>query len=150
MSRSSGSICGRARSATAPDADSVRRERRTMYFIKIDGRELPVPYYYSVTSKDIESSGSGRSDETGVVHRNRIRRSVRVCTVKWRIPGSALGQLDTDLSAELLDVSLLDPASAGYVRLDMYADNIRSEFYQQQNGSLTESWWDISCTLTEF
>ena len=121
-----------------------------MYFIKINNRELPTPFYYSVSSRDIASSDSGRSDETGLVHRNRIRRSVKTCDVKWRIPGSMLGQLDTDLSAELLEVSLLDPASAGYVDCDMYAESLRSDFYQQQNGLESESWWEISCRLTEY
>ena len=121
-----------------------------MYFIKINERELPTPFYYSVTSKDIESSDSHRYDETGLVHRNRIRRSVKVCEVKWRIPGNMLETLDTDLSAPLLNVSLLDPGSAGYVDCEMYADSISSEFYQQQNNSESASWWEISCRLTEF
>ena len=121
-----------------------------MYFIKINGNVLPTPFYYSVSSKDIDSSDSGRSDETGVVHRNRIRHSVKTCDVKWRIPGSSLGQLETDLSGELLEVSLLDPCSAGYVDCDMYAENMRADFYQHQNGSETASWWEISCRLTEY
>ncbi|MBP5605514.1 MAG: hypothetical protein J6X60_08225 [Ruminiclostridium sp.] len=121
-----------------------------MYFIRINGTALPTPCSYSVSSADIESADSGRSDETGVVHRNRIRRSVKTCDVKWRIPGTSLAPLDTSLSDELLHVSLLDPASAGYVNCDMYAKNIRADFYQQQNGSENDSWWEISCRLTEY
>lgn len=121
-----------------------------MYFLSINGHELPTPFYYSVTSKDIEGTCSGRSDETGVVHRNRVRHSVRTCDVKWRIPGSSLRLIDESLSDELLNVSMLDPASAGYVSCEMYADNIHSEFYQQQNGSESASWWEISCRLIQF
>ncbi len=121
-----------------------------MYFIRINDRTLPTPFFYSVASRDIASSDSGRSDETGVVHRNRIRRAVKTCDVKWRVPGSMLQQLDTDLSAEILHVSLLDPASAGYVDCEMYAESIRSDFYQQQNGLENESWWEISARLTEY
>ena len=121
-----------------------------MYFIKINGRTLPTPFYYSVSSRDIESSDSGRSDETGVVHRNRIRRSVKTCEVKWRVPGSELSQLDTDLSAELLEVNMLDPASAGYVDCEMYAESLHSEFYQHQNRNESASWWEISCRLAEY
>ena len=121
-----------------------------MYFIKINGSELPTPFYYSVTSRDIQSADTGRSDETGVVHRNRIRRSVKTCDVKWRIPGSSLAGLDTALADELLEVSLLDPGSAGYIGCKMYAESVRSEFYQQQNNNESESWWEISCRLTEF
>ena len=54
-----------------------------MYFININGHELPTPFFYSVTSRDIESSGSGRFDETGIVHRSRVRHNVRTCDVKW-------------------------------------------------------------------
>ena len=121
-----------------------------MYFISINGQTLPTPYYYSVTSRDIESSGSGRFDETGVVHRSRVRHSVKTCDVKWKVPASELGTISTSLSAELLHVSLLDPASAGYVSCDMYADGVKAEFYQHQNGSVNDSWWEISCRLTEF
>ena len=121
-----------------------------MYFIKINGTELPTPSYYSVTSRDVASSDSGRYDETGIVHRNRIRRSVKTCDVKWKIPGSALGALDTALADELLEVNMLDPASAGYISCEMYAESIRSDFFQQQNDSETASWWEISCRLVEY
>ena len=121
-----------------------------MYFLKINGAQLPVPYYYSVTSRDIESSDSGRSDETGVMHRNRVRHSVRTCDVKWRIPGSGLGELNVKLADALLRVSMLDPATGGYVELDMYAKDIRSDFYQHQNAHELTSWWEISCRLEEF
>ncbi len=121
-----------------------------MYFIKINNTVLPTPTYYSVTSKDIMSSDSGRYDETGVVHRNRIRRGVKTCNVKWKIAGTQLGALDTALGGEVLSVSMLDPASAGYTECDMYAESISADFYQQQNGSEMASWWEISCRLVEY
>lgn len=121
-----------------------------MYFININGHELPTPFFYSVTSRDIESSGSGRFDETGIVHRSRVRHNVRTCDVKWRVPGTQLNSISTDLSAELLHVSLLNPASAGYVSCDMYAECVKADFYQQQNGNTSESWWEISCRLVEY
>ncbi|MBR5088923.1 MAG: hypothetical protein IK093_05805 [Ruminiclostridium sp.] len=121
-----------------------------MYFIRINGVTLPTPVYYSVTSDDIPSADSGRSDETGVTHRNRIRHSVKTCDVKWRLPGSSLGQLGTSLGDELLDVELLDPGTGGYTSCDMYAASIKSDFYQQQNGDELLSWWEISCRLTEY
>ena len=121
-----------------------------MYFIRINGHELPTPFFYSVTSRDIESSGSGRFDETGIVHRSRVRHNVRTCDVKWRVPGTQLNSISTDLSAELLHVSLLNPASAGYVSCDMYAESVKADFYQQQNGNTSESWWEISCRLVEY
>jgi|GEM_PF-283975 len=121
-----------------------------MYFIKINNTELPTPSYYSVTSRDITGTDSGRYDETGVVHRSRVRTSVKTCDVKWRLDGSSLGSLNTALSGALLDVTLLDPSTAGYVRCDMYAESVKSDFYQQQNDDETDSWWEIGCRLVEY
>ena len=100
-------------------------------------------------SKDIESSDSGRSDETGVVHRNRVRSRVRTCSVKWRLPGDDLDDLNVKLAGESLSVTMLDPAEAGYSSCEMYADSVSAQFYQQQNGDIGESWWEISCKLIE-
>ncbi|MBR5088456.1 MAG: hypothetical protein IK093_03425 [Ruminiclostridium sp.] len=121
-----------------------------MYFISINGQQLPTPYYYCVTSKDIESSGSGRFDETGVVHRSRVRHNVKTCDVKWKIPGSQLSTISGSMADELLHVTLLDPATSGYVSCDMYAESSRAEFYQHQNAQESDSWWEISCRLIEF
>ena len=121
-----------------------------MYFIAIDGNELPVPVYYSVTADDVDSSDSGRSDETGVVHRNRIRHKVHSCDVKWKLPGSMLNSFNTDLSGDLLEVSLLDPATGNYIQCDMYAESIRYDFFQHQKQTESLSWWEISCRLTEY
>ena len=87
-----------------------------MFFIKINDTELPTPCYYSVTSKDITGTDSGRYDETGIVHRNRVRSCVKSCDIKWRLPGSSLEPLNAALSGELLEGTLLDPAT-GDVRI---------------------------------
>ena len=121
-----------------------------MYFLKINDTVLPTPCYYSVTSRDIESSDSGRYDETGIVHRNRVRTNVRTCDVKWKIPGNMLDVLNVNLSDALLKVSMLDPSSEGYTECDMYAKNVKSDFFQHQNGNELSSWWEISCRLEEF
>lgn len=121
-----------------------------MYFIKINGTALPTPFYYSVTSRDIESSDSGRYDETGVVHRNRVRHSVKTCDIKWRLPGNSLGSLNTKLSDALLKVNMLDPSTGGYIDCEMYAESVRSDFYQHQNMNEASSWWEISCRLVEY
>ncbi len=121
-----------------------------MYFIKINDAPLPTPYYYSVTSRDIESSDSGRYDETGVVHRNRVRHSVKTCDVKWRLPGNSLSPLNAALGDTLLEVNMLDPATGSYIDCEMYAESIRSDFYQHQNRSEPSSWWEISCRLVEY
>ncbi len=121
-----------------------------MYFLSINGKKLPVPSYYRVDNDDIDSTDSKRSDETGTMHRRRLRKGVRTCEVKWILDGSAASGLHTDLSEPLLAVSLLDPASAGYAECEMYAKNLTSVFYQQQNASETKSWWELSCTLVEY
>ena len=121
-----------------------------MYFLAINGTALPVPSYYRVDNDDIDSTDSKRSDETGTMHRRRLRKGVHTCEVKWILTGQAAEGLHTNLSEPLLNVSLLDPASAGYTECEMYAKNLTSVFYQQQNSSETKSWWEISCTLVEY
>ncbi len=121
-----------------------------MYFLKINGKELPVPSYYSVDNDDIDSSDSRRADETGLMHRRRIRQGVRTCEVKWILDGDSAKGLQVDLSDPLLAVSMLDPATAGYSECNMYARNLRSAFYQQQNEQVGKSYWEISCKLVEY
>ncbi len=121
-----------------------------MCFLAVNGTALPVPSYYRVDNDDIDSADSKRSDETGMMHRRRLRNGVRTCEVKWILDGMSAKGLCEDLSEPLLAVTLLDPASAGYVQCDMYAKNLTSVFYQQQNGSETKSWWELSCTLVEY
>lgn len=121
-----------------------------MYFLTINGKELPVPSFYSVDNNDIDSTDSARSDETGLMHRRRVRKGVRTCEVKWILDGESAEGLHTDLSEPLLSVSMLDPATCGYVDCSMYAKNLRSTFYQQQSGLPRKSWWEISCKLIEY
>lgn len=121
-----------------------------MYFLAINGTRLPTPSYYRVDNDDIDGTDSKRSDETGTMHRRRIRNSVHTCEVKWILDGMAAKGLHMNLSEPLLSVTLLDPAAAGYVQCDMYAKNLTSVFYQQQNSSETGSWWELSCTLVEY
>ncbi len=121
-----------------------------MYFLSINGTVLPTPSFYSVDNDDIDSTDSKRSDETGVMHRRRIRQGVVTCDVKWILDGAAVKGLETSLSEPLLKVRLLDPASAGYLECDMYAKNLKSVFYQQQNSNETKSWWEISCKLIQY
>lgn len=121
-----------------------------MYFLKINGTELPVPCYYSVDNDDIDSTDSRRSDETGLMHRRRIRQGVRTCEVKWILDGEEAEGLHLDLSEPLLAVSMLDPAASGYIECNMYAKNLRSVFYQQQNAQPGKSYWELSCKLIEY
>lgn len=121
-----------------------------MYFLKINDTVLPTPSYYSVDTADIDSEDSRRSDETGVAHRNRVRSGVKTCDVKWIISGGAAENLHINLSEPLLTVSMLDPATCGYIECDMYASNLKSVFYQQQNGSESGSYWEISCRLVQY
>lgn len=121
-----------------------------MTFLSINGVALPTPSFYAVDNDDIDSSDSSRSDETGMMKRRRIRKGVRTCDVKWILDGSAARGLQVNLSEPLLKVRLLDPGTASYSSCDMYAKNIKSVFYQQQNGSETKSYWEISCKLIEY
>lgn len=121
-----------------------------MYFLKINNQVLPTPSYYAVGADDIDSTDSRRSDETGQMHRRRLRAGVRTCTVKWILNGTQTAQLQGLLSEPELQVSLLDPAAANYCECTMFASKLSSTFYQQQNQSAAASYWEISCLLTEY
>lgn len=121
-----------------------------MYFLKINGKELPTPSYYAVDSDDIDSADSRRSDETGIMHRRRLREGVRVCAVKWILNGAQTAELQALLSETELAVTMLDPSAAEYYECTMFASELKSVFYQQQNGSPYASYWEVSCRLTEY
>lgn len=121
-----------------------------MYFLKVNGTVLPVPSYYRVDTTDVDSADSSRSDETGTMHRRRVRAGVKTCEVKWIINGSQADALHVSLAEPELDVSLLDPAACGYYECNMYATELKSVFYQQQNGSTSGSYWEVSCRLVEY
>lgn len=121
-----------------------------MYFLKINGKELPTPSYYAVDSDDIDSADSRRSDETGTMHRRRLRAGVKACSAKWILNGSQTAALQSLLSETELQVTLLDPATAEYYDCTMFAGELKSVFYQQQNGSPHASYWEVSCRLTEY
>lgn len=121
-----------------------------MFFLKINGKELPTPSYYAVDSDDIDSADSRRSDETGIMHRRRLREGVKVCTVKWILNGAQTAELQALLSETELEVTMLDPSAAEYYECVMFASELKSVFYQQQNGSPFASYWEVSCRLTEY
>lgn len=120
-----------------------------MFFLKVNGNMLPTPSYYAVDSDDIDSGDSRRSDETGIMHRRRLRKGVKVCTVKWILNGAQTAALQELLSETELEVTMLDPSGTEYYDCTMFASELKSVFYQQQ-GSLSASYWEVSCRLTEY
>lgn len=121
-----------------------------MYFLKINGTALPAPTYYRVDTTDVDSADSSRSDETGTMHRRRVRAGVKTCEVRWILSGSQADALHVSLAEPELEVMLLDPAACGYYKCSMYATELKSVFYQQQNGSTSGSYWEVSCRLVEY
>lgn len=121
-----------------------------MYFLKVNGETLPTPSYYAVDSDDIDSTDSRRSDETGIMHRRTLRSGVKTCTVKWILNGAQTAALQSLLSGTELQVTMLDPSDMGYCQRTMFASELKSVFYQQQNGSPGASYWEVSCLLTEY
>lgn len=121
-----------------------------MNFISLGGVTLPTPVFYSVETRDIDSTDSGRSDESGIVHRNVVRGGIKICEVKWRVNGTDAATIHKQLSEPLITAQIFDPAACAVYDCEMYADNLKSTFYQHQNGSAYGSYWEISCRLTEY
>ena len=54
-----------------------------MWYIKINGAQMPTPVTNSVTEIDIDSAETGRG-EAGFMHRERIRKNVASYDLEWQ------------------------------------------------------------------
>ena len=112
----------------------------------INGTTVASPASLSVVEQDLDSDSANR-DETGRMHRDRIRRGIRKVSVKW----TALQQSDaaTILSAvspASFSVEYIDPESAAGQIRTMYVGDRTCEVVATTLGKR----WNLSFDLIEY
>lgn len=120
-----------------------------MNLITIGGYTPPAPVSYSVTSSDLDSSESGRS-ESGYMSRERIRGSVRKINASWRITTDELLALTSAIYPASFSVTFFYPTTAYYAEnVEMYAGDRTLDLVTNIDGE-SEAYWDFSVNFVEY
>lgn len=115
-----------------------------MDILKIDGTALPAPHEYQVTLSDLDSEGTGRTED-GVLVRERVRGGVAKISLQW----SALSTPDC---ARVLNATAPDSFQVGYFfgqmrTAKMYAGDRTAELKAAREG---QGVWAVEMNLIEF
>lgn len=106
---------------------------------------------YTVVLSDLDSDNSNR-DETGYLHRDRLRQAVRKIQVNLTcISLSKTSQIMQAVIPDKVNVTFLDPQEGGFITAEMYVNDRTCKLsllsdYEKPN----ESMWDISFNLTQY
>lgn len=120
-----------------------------MNLITIGGYTPPAPVSYSVTSSDLDSSESGRS-ESGYMSRERIRGSVRKINASWRITTGELLSLTAAISGVSFNVTFFYPTTGYYAEnVEMYAGDRSLELVTDIDGE-SNAYWNFSVNFIEY
>lgn len=120
-----------------------------MNLITIGGYTPPAPVSYSVTSSDLDSSESGRS-ESGYMSRERIRGSVKKINATWRLTTDELLALTTVISGVSFAVTFFYPTTGYYAEnVVMYAGDRTLNLVTNVDGE-SSSYWDFSVNFIEY
>ena len=115
-----------------------------MEILNIDGTALPAPSAYKVQLSDLDSSGTGRTED-GVLVRERVRGGVAKISVGW----AALSTADC---AKVLNATAPDSMTVQYffggVRTaKMYAGDRTADLKAARDGQAV---WEVAVNLIEF
>lgn len=120
-----------------------------MNLITIGGYTPPAPVSYSVTSSDLDSSESGRS-ESGYMSRERIRGSVKKINATWRLTTDELFALTSAISGVSFFVTFFYPTTAYYAQnVEMYAGDRTLNLVTNVDGE-GGAYWDFSVNFIEY
>lgn len=95
-------------------------------YITINGTRLPTPTTYRVQMADLDTENTTR-DETGVLHRDRIRSGVYKIIVSWRLRSSILASVISLIQSSSFTVTFFDTNTMSYQTKTMYAGDRESE-----------------------
>lgn len=115
-----------------------------MEILNIDGTALPAPSAYKVQLSDLDSSGTGRTED-GVLVRERVRGGVAKISAGW----AALSTADC---AKVLNATAPDSMTVQYffggVRTaKMYAGDRTADLKAARDGQAV---WEVAVNLIEF
>ena len=106
---------------------------------------------YAVVLSDLDSDNSNR-DETGYLHRDRLRQAVRKIQVNLQcISLNKTSQIMQAVIPDKVNVTFLDPQEGGFITAEMYVNDRTCKLsllsdYEKPN----ESMWDVSFNLTQY
>lgn len=115
-----------------------------MEILTIDGAAMPTPDSYKVQLSDLDSSGTGRTED-GVLVRERVRGGVAKISLQW-------SALSTPECARVLNATAPDSFQVGYFfgqmrTAKMYAGDRTAELKAAREG---QSVWAVEMNLIEF
>lgn len=117
-----------------------------MSMLIVDGRDLPSPASMGIPKYDIDSANAGR-DETGVMHRDRVRSGIYKLELEWTgLSSSELQAIDSAISKDSLKVTF--PTPKGMLTKTMYAGDRNISMVMMRDDG--EAYWDMSVNLIEF
>lgn len=120
-----------------------------MNLIKIGGYTAPPPVSYSVTSSDLDSTESGRS-ESGYMSRERIRGGVKKINTSWRVSTDELLALTSAISAPSFSVTFFFPTTGYYAEnVTMYAGDRTLNLITNIDGA-SAAQWEFSVNFIEY
>ncbi len=114
--------------------------------IKINGVVLPTPTSYKIPQFDLDSDDTTR-DETGGLHRNRVRQGIFKIELEWK----AIRSIDADKILNAIEPSSFNvefPTTSGVKTKKMYAGDRNvtiARYYIKKDIR-----WDVSFNLIEF
>lgn len=106
---------------------------------------------YSIVLSDLDSDNSNR-DETGFMHRDRLRQAVRKIQVKLTyIPLAKASEVLKAVIPDKVSVTFLDPQQGGYLTADMYVGDRTCNLSKHVDlEKPADSMWDVSFNLTQY
>ena len=108
-----------------------------MEILNIDGTTLPAPSAYKVQLSDLDSSGTGRTED-GVLVRERVRGGVAKISAGW----AALSTADC---AKVLNATAPDSMTVRTAK--MYAGDRTADLKAARDGQAV---WEVAVNLIEF
>lgn len=115
-----------------------------MELLTIDGAAMPVPHEYQVTLSDLDSDGTGRTED-GVLVRERVRGGVAKIAVHWYA-------LTTAECAAILNATAPDRFTVDYFfgetrTAAMYAGDRTASLRAARDGQAV---WEVGMNLVEY
>ena len=112
----------------------------------INGVTVHDPASLSVVEQDLDSDNTNR-DETGQMHRDRVRQGIRKVSVKWTVLAqSDAAAILAAVSPASFNVAYIDPESATLQTRTMYVGDRTSDVVATQLGKR----WNLSFDLIEY
>jgi hypothetical protein len=117
-----------------------------MALITIATTDLPDPFEYAVTLRDMDSDKSVR-DETGVLHRERVRAGVYEVKASFRVSKTQLKTITDAIAPASFSATIFDPTTSSSPTITMYAGDKSAKLAIMPGA---DSQWEITVSLIQY